>query len=969
MNASIKTNELSFYNDFGILTLNAKQFDTGRIFVFNIMDNDEPFDLSNCTVYLRISKADGTQFQGHECCTIKDASIIINTAIGNGDQILAANGINQCELHINDENNIELTTWTFNIYVEKRVHNGENISSINSYDVLDNMIHMEKDRIESEQERKKNEEKRVLDEQQRILDEKTRQDNEDQRQKTFGSVLNEAKTYAATASLCAYMVKESEEKININTTTVSLCAYQVKEMEKSVKESEKNAKESELASKESEEIAAASAATASVCAYQVKEIEKSVKESEKNALDSKNKAATSEANADKYAKLSQSYAEGTENVVRPNDSEDNSKFYSDLAKKLTEEAQKLLDQAQKLVSAATAGAIIPIGTITFENLPEEPQVGYMYNISNAFVTDNRFADGAGIKYNPGANVYYTKDGQWDVMIGVQVTGVKGNAESTYRHGDVNLTAANIGAVTPAEIKSGAISCWGLGQGAEIAANADLNNMLTAGNYCCSDATASSTIKNKPLSGDTREPFIFKVIDDAGYSVQYYEGVYTQKIFRRSRMYSNGQWQGWLEYLDKHGADGITGNLGFADSGTGMRGIKGIMGGNDAWRVMGGATGSNAGYLEIATGDDGNEAIYVRQYGGGHVDAFDNLVRTAKLLDENGNTYFPGDIHAGRIIYSDYGAAMMSKMGEHISTLKDFVEYVMTPYVARSSAGNVALDTDFLGIGETGWLRFCATWQNAYDNSTYDIDLNVLLFMEKEKIYRVFIRGRGGNYNITRRDNIAFNDDGNIRAGTANLLWNGAAGELNKLNVRPFDGDANTTIGGNKAHGIYLQADLIDKCVRIGLDGWGAVGVNLANTAKTAQKATSDGDGNVIKDTYLKKADLIKDLQYIGTQSYDAYEGAGHIRFANADIAKNNYLVIVEGAPSNSSTTGSPDYGRIIFVMPDGRQTSSNFTLPVTLGSFYSGTTARFAIDKSTYQLIIKVNKGSYVWATAYALKK
>ena len=708
------------------------------------------------------------------------------------------------------------------------------------------------------------------------------------------------------------------------------------------------------------------ATTASVCAYQIKKVEKSVKESEKNALDSKNKAATSEANANKYAKLSQSYAEGTENVVRPNDSKDNSKFYSDLAKKLTEEAQKLLKQAQNIVSAISSGAILPAGTVPFEELPEEPHVGYMYNISNAFVTDNRFADGAGIKYNPGANVYYTQDGQWDVMIGVQVTGVKGNAESTYRHGDVNLTAANIGAVTPAEIKSGAISCWGLGQGAEIAANADLNNMLTAGNYCCSDATASSTIKNKPLSGDTREPFIFKVIDDAGYSVQYYEGVYTQKIFRRSRMYSNGQWQGWLEYLDKHGADGITGNLGFADSGTGMRGIKGIMGGNDAWRVMGGATGSNAGYLEIATGDDGNEAIYVRQYGGGHVDAFDNLVRTAKLLDENGNTYFPGDIHAGRIIYSDYGAAMMSKMGGHISTLKDFVEYVMTPYLARSSAGNVALDTDFLGIGTTGWLRFNATWQNAYDNSTYDVDLNILLFSEKEKIYRVFVRGRGGNYNITRRDNITFNDDGNIRAGTANLLWNGAAGELNKLNVRPFDGDANTTIGGNKAHGIYLQADLIDKCVRIGLDGWGAVGVNLANTAKTAQRATSDGDGNVIKDTYLKKADLIKDLQYMGTQSYDAYEGAGYITFANT-TRRNDYLVVVESAPSNGSTIGDSDYGRVYLITSDS--TSSNYLwVSSTLGNFYSGTTARFAIDRVSNNWRIKVNKGSWAMATAYELK-
>ena len=215
----LKTNELSFYNDFGILTLNAKQFDTGRIFVFNIMDNDEPFDLSSCEVYLRIAKADGTQFQGHECCTINDSrSITVNTGIGNGDQILTAAGINKCELCLKDSDGIILTTWTFNIYVEKRVHNGENISSINSYDVLDNMINMEKERIRNEQirvsnetERVQNESQRILKENQRILEEAERQKNESERKKTFSNVLEEAQSYADDAKESEVNSAKSEE--------------------------------------------------------------------------------------------------------------------------------------------------------------------------------------------------------------------------------------------------------------------------------------------------------------------------------------------------------------------------------------------------------------------------------------------------------------------------------------------------------------------------------------------------------------------------------------------------------------------------------------------------------------------------------------------------------------------------------------------------------------------------------------
>ena len=92
------------------------------------------------------------------------------------------------------------------------------------------------------------------------------------------------------------------------------------------------------------------------------------------------------------------------------------------------------------------------------------------------------------------------------------------------------------------------------------------------------------------------------------------------------------------YLPLAGGD-MTGQINFANNlGTCL---FGQMGDSDQWRIYAGNTGSNAGYLEIATSDDGSEPIYVRQYTG----VFGSLVRTAKLLDESGNTIFPGYLGA------------------------------------------------------------------------------------------------------------------------------------------------------------------------------------------------------------------------------------------------------------------------------------------------------------------------------------
>ena len=91
------------------------------------------------------------------------------------------------------------------------------------------------------------------------------------------------------------------------------------------------------------------------------------------------------------------------------------------------------------------GGLIPMGTISFEELKSQSKKsGYMYNISDEFESDNTFKDGGNIKYPAGTNIYYTADGYWDCLAGSLISGIKGNEESEYRHGFVNITPENIG---------------------------------------------------------------------------------------------------------------------------------------------------------------------------------------------------------------------------------------------------------------------------------------------------------------------------------------------------------------------------------------------------------------------------------------------------------------------------------------------------------------------------------------------
>ena len=117
------------------------------------------------------------------------------------------------------------------------------------------------------------------------------------------------------------------------------------------------------------------------------------------------------------------------------------------AKGENDSAEYYYNQA-KNISESFAGALRPMGTISFAELPAltTASEGDMYNISDEFITTADFKEGEGKTAPEGSNIYKTMDGKWDILAGTPVTGVKGAKERTYRRGNVDITPSNIGAV-------------------------------------------------------------------------------------------------------------------------------------------------------------------------------------------------------------------------------------------------------------------------------------------------------------------------------------------------------------------------------------------------------------------------------------------------------------------------------------------------------------------------------------------
>ena len=248
------------------------------------------------------------------------------------------------------------------------------------------------------------------------------------------SKAQESATFASQAKTSATNAKTSETNASNSATKA--------------KTSETNAKTSETKARTSETSASTSARNAKTSETNSKTSETNTKKSEANASASATNAKTSETNAKASATSASTSANNAKaSETKAKASETNAKTSETSSAKSESEAQKYAEQAKE-ISESLSGALRPLGTINFADLPTtaEATSGDMYNIADQFTTTTDFKEGAGNIIPAGSNVYLTVDRYWDVLAGTPVTGVKGAKEAYYRRGNVNITPANIGAV-------------------------------------------------------------------------------------------------------------------------------------------------------------------------------------------------------------------------------------------------------------------------------------------------------------------------------------------------------------------------------------------------------------------------------------------------------------------------------------------------------------------------------------------
>lgn len=278
--------------------------------------------------------------------------------------------------------------------------------------------------------------------------------------------------YLAKIKVEVAKAESSQQAAAMSEINAKASENAAKASETAAKKSEDNAKASETAAAKSATEAAASESNAKVSETSASESSATATEKASSASQSADTAAekadiaTQKAaeiigkaeSAEESATKAQSYAVGGTGSREGEDS-DNAKYYY---------------QQAKDVSEGLKGGLQPHGTVAFADLPALADVstGWMFNISDEFTTTDDFKEGAGNVIPAGANIYKTSDEKWDVLAGTPVTGVKGAKEKSYRRGNVDLTAANIGAVptggdtaentatfTSSDVADGSASAW------------------------------------------------------------------------------------------------------------------------------------------------------------------------------------------------------------------------------------------------------------------------------------------------------------------------------------------------------------------------------------------------------------------------------------------------------------------------------------------------------------------------------
>lgn len=129
-------------------------------------------------------------------------------------------------------------------------------------------------------------------------------------------------------------------------------------------------------------------------------------------------AESSKTTAKSYRDKAEEYMDNTAvSASNASDSEANAAVSASNAANSEANVSTYYQRIQSIVNGLETG-FIPMGTIAFSELANaEKATGYVYNISDDFVTDETFREGSGKSYTAGTNVYYTANGYWDCFGG------------------------------------------------------------------------------------------------------------------------------------------------------------------------------------------------------------------------------------------------------------------------------------------------------------------------------------------------------------------------------------------------------------------------------------------------------------------------------------------------------------------------------------------------------------------------
>lgn len=408
----VKEIDLDFYSN-KIVSVDAKQYDIHTRYILIVCHNQGGacvLDKNIHKAYVRYKKPDES-IVFNSCEITEDGKVLVALT----QQMLAVPGSCAADLLIagKDKELHNTSTMQFFVNVLPAPYPNEEVESSGEYTALQDLM----DKALSDYESVK--------------------ENAQKNADNAAASAENARTFennAAESAICAAeSASDSADSAANSAKSAANSAKSASDSAGFAADSAKSASDSAEAASHAESSknhAAASAVSASDSALAAAGKAEKASSSAAAAVASEANAADSAAKAESWSDISKSYAVGTNDEVRENDSSDNARYY--------------YEQSLR-ISQALSGGLLAKGTISFAELEQAAKsTGYMYNIRNSFVSDDSFVDGGGIYYGAGSNVYYTADGMWDVLAASVVSGVKGSTENEYRQGLVNISKDNIG---------------------------------------------------------------------------------------------------------------------------------------------------------------------------------------------------------------------------------------------------------------------------------------------------------------------------------------------------------------------------------------------------------------------------------------------------------------------------------------------------------------------------------------------